>query len=71
MLYIKVYVVGKSWCEYEPNQKSDDAVNPGFITSKTSINSACYNMLGGSSSKQRALLIKAASSFSSLLYMKF
>ena len=36
VLCIEVCGIDKPWCEYEPNQTTDYAVNPGSITSKTS-----------------------------------
>ena len=44
VLYIKVYVVDKTWCEYEPNQTTDYAVNPQLITSKppSTTNKGCF-----------------------------
>ena len=33
--YIGVYAIDKTWYEYEPNQSTDYAVNPGLIMSNT------------------------------------
>ena len=44
VLYIKVYVIDKTRCEYEPNQTADYAVNMGFITSKIHVNDGCFNI---------------------------
>ena len=38
----KVYVMDKTWCEYEPNQTAEYAVNRGLITSKTPVNNGCF-----------------------------
>ena len=40
----KVNIKDEAWCEYEPNQTADCAVNQGFITSKTPVNNGCYNI---------------------------
>ena len=39
VLYIEVYVIDKPWCEHEPNQTMDYAVNPRLITSTTTVKS--------------------------------
>ena len=37
----------KTWCEYEPNETMDNAVNPGLIRSKThaikAVLTVCYH----------------------------
>ena len=35
VLYVEVYVIDKTRCEYEPNETMDYAVNPGLIMRKT------------------------------------
>ena len=42
VLYIKVYVINKTWCEYEPNQTADYAANPGLIMNKTPVNNGSF-----------------------------
>ena len=44
-LYIDVYVIDKTWCEYECNQTMDYALNTGLITSKTPVNNGCLNIV--------------------------
>ena len=50
--YTEVYVIDKTWCEYEPNQTSDYAANWELITSKTPVNSDCFNIMTYSEQQQ-------------------
>ena len=45
VLYIKVYVIDKPWCEYELKHTGDYGVNPGLMTSKTPVNNSCFNIV--------------------------
>ena len=45
VLYIEVYIINKTLCEYEPNQTTDYAVNPGLIMSKTPVDNGCFNLV--------------------------
>ena len=67
MLYINVYVIDKQWCEHEPNQTADYAVNPELIMSQTPLTNGCIRLVAyTSSSKLQAVLIMTAIDFSSM-----
>ena len=43
VLYIEV--IDKTWCEYEPNQATNYALNSGLIMSKTPVNNSCIKIV--------------------------
>ena len=45
VLYIEVYVIDKTWSEYEPNQTTDYVVNLGLIMTKTIVNNGCFSIV--------------------------
>ena len=52
VVYINVYGIYKTWCEYEPNQTTDYAVNLGLIMSKIRFNNGCFNILAYTEQQQ-------------------
>ena len=66
VFYVEVYVIDKTWCEYEPNKTTDNhnAVNPGLITSKTPVNNGCIKIVvTRSSTKLQTMLIMSCCQF--------
>ena len=52
MVYFHANVIDKPYCESEPNQAADYAVNPGLIMSKTSVNNGRFNIVAYAAKQQ-------------------
>ena len=52
VLNIEVYVIDKTWCEYEHDQTTDYTVNPGLIMSKTPVNKGWFNIVAYTEQRQ-------------------
>ena len=52
-LYIEVYVIDNTWCEYQSNQTNKYAVNLG-LTCKTPIYNGCFKIVAYTEQQQTA-----------------